>query len=69
MIIFTKHARDRMRERRILKQDIKKIIANPDKIQRENNRIIVSGKINKEKLEIVYIIENKKKIILTCYYL
>jgi len=69
MIIFTKHARDRMRERRILKSEAKKVILNPDKIQRENRRVIVSKRINKESLEIVYVTENSKKIILTCYYI
>jgi len=69
MIYFTKHAKERIKERMILKKDIEKVILNPDKILRENHRIIASKKINKEVLEIVYVIENNKKIILTCYYL
>ena len=69
MIIFTKHAKDRMRERGILKSDIEKVILNPDKIQREDGRVTASKKINKEILEIVYVIENHNKIILTCYYI
>ena len=69
MIIFTKHAKDRMKERGILKRDIEKVLLNPDKIHRENHRIIASKTINKKILEVVYIIENSKKIILTCYYL
>ena len=69
MIIFTKHARDRMRERNIFKSDIIKVILNPDKIQREDRRVIASKKINRKSLEIVYVIEDNKKIILTCYYI
>jgi len=69
MIIFTKHTKDRMIERGILKRDIEKVLLNPDRINRENHRIIVSKRINKEILEVVYVIENSKKIILTCYYL
>jgi len=69
MIILTKHARDRMRERGILKRDIGKTLLNPDKIHRENHKIIASKRINKAILETVYLIENNKKIVLTCYYL
>ena len=69
MIIFTKHARDRMRERRILKSGIEKVILNPDRIQRENGRVVVSKRINRKSLEIIYVIEDNKKIILTCYYI
>ena len=69
MIIFTKHTKDRMIERGILKRDIEKVLLNPDRINRENHRIIVSKRINKEILEVVYVVENNKKIILTCYYL
>ena len=69
MIIFTKHTKDRMIERGILKRDIEEVLLNPERIHRENHRIIVSKRINKEILEVVYVIENSKKIILTCYYL
>jgi hypothetical protein len=69
MIILTKHAKDRMKERGILKKDIEKVLLNPDRIYRENHRIIASKRINKEILEVVYVVENNKKIILTCYYL
>lgn len=69
MIIFTKHAIDRMRERGILRKDIEKVIKNPDYIQRDNNRVIANKKLNKKTLEVVFIKENTKTIILTCYYL
>lgn len=69
MIIFTKHAIIRMRERGILRKDIEKVIKNPDYIQRDNNRIIVNKKLNKKTLEVVFIKGDTKTIILTCYYL
>lgn len=69
MIILTKHMKDRMIERGILKRDIEKVLLNPDRINRENHRVIASKRINKEILEVVYVVENNKKIILTCYYL
>jgi len=69
MIILTKHTKDRMIERGILKRDIEEVLLNPERIHRENHRIIVSKRINKEILEVVYVVENNKKIILTCYYL
>jgi len=61
--------KDRMIERGILKRDIEKVLLNPDRINRENHRVIASKRINKEILEVVYVVENNKKIILTCYYL
>jgi len=61
--------KDRIRERGISKRDLEKVLLNPDKIQRENDRIIASKKINEEKLEVVYVIENRNKIILNCYYI
>jgi len=69
MIILTKHTKDRMKEREILKRDIEEVLLNPDRIHRENHRIIASKKINKKVLEVVYVVENSKKIILTCYHL
>ena len=69
MIILTKHVKDRMKERGISKRDLESVLSNPDRIQRENDRIIASKKINEEKLEVVYVIENHNKIILTCYYI
>lgn len=69
MLYFTKHAKIRMEERGILKKDVERVIINPDKIFRENDRVIVSKRIDKKTLEVIYVIENSKKIILTCYYL
>jgi len=58
-----------MRERDILRKDVEKVIENPDYIQRDNNRIIVNRKLNQKTLEVVFVRENKKTIILTCYFL
>lgn len=69
MIIFTKHAINRLKERGILKSDIVKALENPDYIKRDNNRIIANKKLNKKTLELVFVKENHKTIILTCYYL
>ncbi len=70
MIIFTQHAKDRMEERGILREEIRKVIENPDYIFRESDgRVIVRKKSGVKEIEIVYIIENSKKIILTCYFL
>lgn len=69
MIIFTRHAITRMKERGILRKDIEKVIKNPDYIQRDNNRVIANKKLNQKILEIIFVKENTKTIILTCYYL
>ena len=69
MIIFTKHALKRMKEREISKADIAKVIRNPDYIQRDFKRIVANKKLNGKILEIIFLKENKKTIILTCYYL
>lgn len=68
-LIFTKHAQQRMKERGVSRKEVGAVIFNPDKINRENGRVIASRRINEEILEVIYVAENNKRIILTCYYL
>lgn len=63
MIIFTKHTLIRMKERKISKKEIKDTIANPKFLKRDSHKIIA----NKKNIEVVFIKENSKIIIITCY--
>jgi len=69
MLILTKHAKERMRERGISKKAIEKVLYNPDQIRRDDGMVAVSKKINGKNLELIYAIENSSKIIITCYYI
>jgi hypothetical protein len=53
-----------MKEKGILKKDIEKVLLNPDRIYRENHRVIASKRINKEILEVVYVVENNFNLLL-----
>lgn len=67
--MFTKHAINRMEERNISRKNGEKVIKNPDYIYRDNNRIIANKKLNEKTIEIIFVRENNKTIILTCDYL
>lgn len=74
--MFTKHARERMKERLILREDIAKALENPTKVgydkegkilvkkiyQKEDKErlLLIVGRISKETLTIVTIIDSSK---------
>lgn len=69
-VIFTEHARKRLKERKIEEKDVIYTLFTPDKYQpTHSNRICVSKKISSKILEIIYTEEKEKMIVITCYYL
>jgi len=70
-IIFTKHATQRLIERKIPKKDIEKTIKFPDKIYPSfNNKKVAQKKILRNKtIEVIYTKKQNKIIIITCYWL
>ena len=70
MIIFTQHAIIRMKERVISRKDVKIMIQNPDNIYRSfDDRVIFQKKIKSKTLEVIIKKDDRKTIILTCYWL
>jgi len=68
MIIFTKHAKDRLIERGISEKQIESVIANPDYAGRAfDNKLVARKKIGTKTVEIVYAVEGNNIIIITCY--
>lgn len=69
-IIFTEHAKQRIKERKIEEKDVIYTLFAPDKYQPTyHDRICVSKKIGNKTLEIIYTEEKEKMIVITCYYL
>jgi len=70
-IIFTKHAKIRMLQRKISEEEIKSAIQSPDKKVEESfkGRLTIRKKFSKGVLEIVYKESPKEIIIITCYWI
>lgn len=66
MIIFTKHALIRMRERNIMKRDVIQAIKNPYTRQTESENVKI---FRKENLEVIGEIKKNKIIVITLYWL
>lgn len=66
MIIFTKHALTRMRERNVTKRDIIQAIENPNMRQKESANVEI---FRKENLEVICEIKKNKIIVITLYWL
>ncbi|MCK4554549.1 DUF4258 domain-containing protein [Candidatus Parcubacteria bacterium] len=70
IIIFTNHAKKRLQERDIGLRDVKITVSNSDFKKRVDlDRILVRKSFGKKILEIIYIEESNKIIIITAYYL
>lgn len=66
-IIFTEHAKERMKKRYITEEEIINAIKNPDKTTKREGKYIVKKNIGRAKIEIIY--EKDKYIkIITIYY-
>ncbi|KKT42037.1 hypothetical protein A2W54_03325 [Candidatus Giovannonibacteria bacterium RIFCSPHIGHO2_02_43_13] len=70
MIIFTNHAKKRMRERKILKSQIIAAIENPESAEsQENDLKILRRKFGDKILELVIESGKNKVIVVTLYWL
>ena len=70
MLIFTAHVKDRMRERGVSADSVKKTIESPEYIRRElGESVLVRKKILSKTVEVIYVVKDGNKIVLTCYYL
>ncbi|TSC92355.1 MAG: hypothetical protein CEN89_749 [Candidatus Berkelbacteria bacterium Licking1014_7] len=68
-IVFTKHARARLKERGISEKNVKEAIIFPDKsLSGYANKKLIQKKIKNKNLVVIYIEENKSKIIITTYW-
>jgi Domain of unknown function (DUF4258) len=69
-IVYSQHARKRMNERKISKVAVYTTLVNPDKkLLAERDRAIARKKFKNRTLEVIYVVENNKIIIITLYYL
>lgn len=66
-IIFTLHALERIKHRRISRNEVITCITNPDKIERTEEIIRAIRKINHQVLVAYYRLEDENIIIITAY--
>lgn len=65
--VYTLHAEDQMKERKIHKIWVEDAITFPDKTERKENKYYVIKKLNGRTIKVVYVKENYIKII-TSYF-
>lgn len=69
-IKYSFHAKKRLKERKINKAAVLQVLAKPDnKVCVERNRIIANKEFEGYNLEVVYVVENNRIVIITLYYL
>jgi len=69
-IIYSPHAQKRLRERKISKVVVVLAVQNPDnQLLGERNRVIVQKHFGTRTLEVIYVVEANKIVIITLYYL
>ena len=67
-IVYTFHAAEQIYERKILRVWVEEAIMWPDFTRRQNNKYLVTRKLNGRSIEVVYIKEKYIKI-LTVYWI
>jgi len=67
-IIFTEHAKERMKKRKITEEEIKEVIKYPEKTEKIEGKYYVQKNIQRANIEVVY--EKDKYIkVITVYYM
>jgi len=67
-IIFTEHAKERLKKRKITKEEVELALKSPDKTRKEGGKYLAEKNIGRAKIEVVY--EKDKYIkIVTIYYI
>jgi len=67
-IVFTEHAKERLKKRKISEDEIKEAIRYPDKISKKKGKYYAEKNLGRAKIEVIYEKDNYIKII-TIYYL
>lgn len=67
-IVFTEHAKDRMKKRKITEEEITQAVKYPDSLSKKDGKYYAMKNIARANIEVVYEKENYIKII-TLYYL
>jgi hypothetical protein len=67
-IVFTEHAKERLKKRKITFEEVELALRNPNKTRKKGKKYIAEKDIGRAKIEIVY--EKDKYIkIITIYYI
>jgi hypothetical protein len=68
-IIFTEHAEERIKKRKITKEEILEAIKYPDNLRKEENKYYLQKNLVRAKIEIVYEKSDNYINIITIYYI
>jgi hypothetical protein len=67
-VIFTEHAKERMKKRKITEEEVKEVIKYPEKTEKQEGLFYARKNIQRANIEVVY--EKDKYIkVVTVYYL
>lgn len=66
-IKFTRHARNRMRWRKISKQEIEMVLRNPDKLNKMNSKFSCFKSIGNKNIKVVFVVENNQIIVISAF--
>ncbi|QQG38944.1 MAG: DUF4258 domain-containing protein [Candidatus Woesearchaeota archaeon] len=66
-IVFTKHAKDQMKDRKILEIWVEETIKSPDKTEREGEKYYIIKKLNGKILKVVYLKKRYIKVLTTFF--
>lgn len=69
MVVLTKHAEIRMRERGISKKEMEDVISASDRIEKADDKFIAQKRIGSSRIAVVFVKEKEKLIVITCYKL
>lgn len=62
---FSRHAKRRMKWRKISEKEIKAVLLNPDKIEKQNGKIKAFKIVGNRKLKVIYSRKDTKILIIT----
>jgi len=68
-IIFTAHAEERIKKRRISKEEILEAIKKPEKITKKRKKFYIQKTISEGKIEVIYEKEENFIKIITVYWI
>ncbi|MBM3234576.1 DUF4258 domain-containing protein [Candidatus Pacearchaeota archaeon] len=67
-IVFTEHAKERMKKRKISEEEVKEVIKYPEKTEKQEGLYYAKKNIQRANIEVVYTKDKYIKVI-TVYYI
>lgn len=62
---YTRHAKGRMRWRRIGREDVDAVLAGPERVERMNGKLRLTKMINERRLLVIMAVEHDRIVVIT----